>query len=598
MKIRVSDYIVEFLYNYGVKDFFMLSGGGVMGLTDGLVRNKNVNVVCFHHEQSTSMAIETYSRMTQNFGVGIFTTGPGATNAITGLAGAWLDSVPCLYLSGQVKRAHSICLANTPEIRQKGIQELNIVPIVESITKYTAFVDEPEDIKYHLEKAVYMAKAGRPGPSWLDIPIDVQEAIIDIDKLTNFTPAEDNLKILECDIKRIKEHLKISSRPCLLVGQGVRISKAIDTLLQFIEKYKIPVVTTYLGVDIIDSMHSQYVGRVGIKGDRAGNFAVQNSDLLIIIGSSLPIVETGFEPELFAREAKKIIVDINITQHLKQKIKVEQFILANAKDFLLKLLDIKDVSFDKDWMKKCNLWREKYPVCLPKYKEYEDKINKYYFFDELSKRLTSKDVVVTDAGSTFYVGSQAIKIKGNRYITSGGFATMGFSLPASIGVCYAIEKKRVMCVTGDGSFQQNIQELQVVVHHNLPIKIFILNNDGYLSIRTTQKKFCNSRYIGEGPDSGVSFPDVEKIAKAYGIKFVRLRNNIEFDRRLTDVINYDDGPVICEIMTPREQLIIPGAASEKKEDGTMVSKPLEDMFPFLDRKTFKEEMIVKTMDEE
>ncbi|NJD76980.1 MAG: thiamine pyrophosphate-binding protein [Candidatus Methanoperedens sp.] len=598
--MRVADFIAEFIYDIGVKHVFMLTGGGIMHLTDGVACNKDLQVVCCHHEQASSMALEAYSRMTGNYGVGYFTTGPGATNAITGLAGAWLDSVPCLFISGQVKRKEAVYNAKIPGLRQFGVQEINILPIVESITKYSAIVNNPEDIRYHLEKALYLSKEGRPGPSWLDIPLDVQGAIIEPDKLRGFTPPEDMKKIPESQIKQVEQYIKSASRPVILAGYGVRISGAINDLLKLVEKYNTPVITTYLGADVIDSEHPNYVGRIGIKGDRAGNLAMQNSDLLIVIGSSLPVAEIGYEYPQFAREARVVIVDIDISSHKKNTIKIDLLIEGDAKEFLNKLsrlLDKQQINSGNKWLDTCISWRNKYPVCLPEYEKLKDKINIYYFIDRLSRKLNTDDVVVTDAGSAFYAGSQCVKIKqGMRYITSGGFATMGYSLPASIGISAALNKKRVMCITGDGSLQQNIQELQTVVHYGFPLKIFILNNDGYLSIRFTQEKYFNGRFIGESSISGVSFPDSKKIADAYGIKFVRVSNNSQLDKALDDVLEFD-GPVICDIMTPRDQLIIPTVASEKKDDGTMVSKPLEDMYPFLERDEFRKNMIVKALSE-
>jgi acetolactate synthase I/II/III large subunit len=600
MSMRVADYIVKFIYDNGVKDVFMLSGGGIMHLTDGLACNKNLNIICLHHEQAVSMALEAYGRFTGNLGVGFFTSGPGATNAITGLAGAWQDSSPCLFISGQVKRKDSIFKSRVPEIRQIGVQEVNIVPVVESLSKYSAFVDNPEDIKYHLEKAIYLAKKGRPGPVWLDIPLDVQASTIDQDSLKGFEIPEKN-NISEETLQKVIQYIKSASRPVILAGQGVRIAGAINSLLKFAEEYKIPIITTYLGIDIIENDHPQYVGRIGIKGDRAGNLAIQNSDLLITIGTSLPVSEISYECDKFAREANIIVVDIDETSHKKKSIKIDLFVEVDAKEFIEKVYDMlkeeNNVSFDNNWLETCISWKENYPVCLPEYKELKDKINIYYLVDQLSKKLSSGDVVVTDAGSTFYVGSQAIKIKkGVRYITSGGLATMGYSLPASIGLSVALGKKKVMCLTGDGSFQQNIQELQSVIHHNLPLKIFVLNNNGYLSIRFTQSRYFDKRFIGEGPKSGVSLPSTERIANAYRIKFIRANNNDELNKVLDEVIEYD-GPVLCEVMCPPEQLIIPTIASEKKEDGTMISKPLEDMYPFLDREEFKENMIIKPLDE-
>lgn len=599
-KIRVADYIPKFIYDKGVKHAFMLSGGGIMHLTDGLACNKDLKVICVHHEQAASMAVEAYARTTGNFGLAYFTTGPGATNALTGLAGAWLDSVPCLFVSGQAKRKETVYKAKIPGLRQIGVQELNIIPIIKSITKYSAFIDDPKDIKYHLEKAFYLAKQGRPGPVWLDIPLDVQGALINPKSLKGFKPPKKIIQISSSQIKKVVQYIKKSTRPVILAGQGVRISGAIDDLLKLANKYEIPIITTFLGVDIINSNHPRYVGRIGIKGDRAGNLAVQNADLLITIGSSLPVAETGYDYKQFAREAKIVVNDIDISSHKKKTIRIDSLIQGDAKEFIGKILTSlkkEKIVFDNEWLKTCISWRKKYPVCLPEYKELKNRINIYYFIDRLSKKLNSKDIVVTDAGSTFYAGSQAIKIKkGMRYITSGGFATMGYSLPASIGVSTALGNKKVMCITGDGSFQQNIQELQTVVHYNLPLKIFILNNGGYLSIRFTQGKYFK-HFIGEGPRSGVSFPNAEKIAKAYGIKFIRAKNNKELDKALDKTLKYK-GPIICEIMCPKNQLVIPTIASKKNPDGTMVSKPLEDMYPFLNRDEFKKNMIIKPIEED
>jgi len=600
-KIRVADYIPKFIYDKGVKHAFMFSGGGIMHLTDGLACNKDLKIVCFHHEQTTSMALEAYARTTGNFGFGYFTTGPGATNALTGLAGAWLDSVPCLFISGQVKRKDSVYKAKIPGIRQIGVQELNILPIIKSITKYSAFIDNPDDIKYHLEKAFYLAKQGRPGPVWLDIPLDVQAALINPKSLKGFKPPKVKKQITNSNISKVVKYVKSASRPVILAGQGVRISGAINDLLNFANKYKIPIVTTYLGIDIIEQKHPCYAGRIGIKGDRAGNLAVQNSDLLIVIGSSLPVAEVNFEYDQFAREAKIVIVDTDLSSHKKKTIKIDSLIQGDAKEFIEKISKSlnkeKKPSLNEAWLKTCTSWKKKYPVCLPEYKKLKNRINVYYFVDKLSQKLKANDVVVTDAGSTFYVGSQAIKIKkGMRYITSGGLATMGYSLPASIGISVGLGNKRVMCITGDGSFQLNIQELQTVVHYKLPLKIFILNNGGYLSIRFTQNRFFNGRFIGVDRKSGVSFPDSKKIAKAYGIKFIRINNNKELDKALNETLRYN-GPVICEIMCPKNQLVIPTIASEKRPDGTMVSKPLEDMYPFLSREEFKKNMIIKPIKE-
>ncbi|MBU0618604.1 thiamine pyrophosphate-binding protein [Patescibacteria group bacterium] len=598
-KIRVADFVSRFISDFGVKHVCLLTGGGMMHLSDGLALNKKIKPVCFHHEQGAAMALEAYARTTGHLGVGYFTTGPGAINALTGTAGAYLDSTPCLYISAQAKCREATYALGIPGLRQCGVQEFNIMPMAKTVTKYAAFINDPNEIRFQLEKAVYIAKSGRPGPVWLDIPLDVQGAYIDPKKLRRFIPPKEKQEINSITMKKFISAFKSASRPVILAGYGVRISGAIKSLDKLAKKYQIPIVTTLLSVDIIEENHPEYVGRIGIKGTRAGNLAIQNSDLLIVIGSSLPVAEIGFEYHLFAREAKIIVVDIETCSHKKKTIKIDQLIKADADNFIKKTLSLlknKKIGFDKNWLKTCIQWKKKYPVCLPKYKKTKKYINYYYFVDRLSQQLKASDIMVTDAGSALYVGFQAVKIKkGMRYITSGGFGTMGYSLPAGIGVSLATGNKRVICINGDGSFQQNIQELQTVVHYKLPIKIFVINNDGYLSIRFTQKKFFG-RLIGESPSSGVSFPDTAKIARAYGIKYFRAAENSQLNKALSKTLNYP-GPVICEIVTPKNQLIIPSVASVKRKDGTMISKPLEDMFPFLPRKEFLKNMFVKPVEE-
>ena len=599
--MRVADFIANFISDVlEVKDIFMVSGGGIMHLTDGLYQNKKINVICTHHEQTSSMALEAYSRATENFGVGFFTTEPGATNAITGLVGAWQDSVPCLFISGQTKRKETIYNSDIKGLRQFGVQEVNIIPIVKSITKYSVLLNKPKDVKYELEKMVYIANNGRPGPVWLDIPLDVQGALIDPSNLRSFSPTEikaNKTKPTKEEMRKFEELLKESNRPVIIAGQGIRIARALDDFIKFIEKYNIPVATTYLGIDILSSNHFLNIGRTGIKGTRAGNLAIQNSDLVITIGSSLHVGVIGYEYGLFARDAKKVVIDVDKTSHLKKTINIDLYINSDAKEFLVDSKKFGRINFDEDWVPICINWKKKYPVCLKEYSDVKENINMYYFIEKLSQVLDDNDIVVSDAGSAYYAVSQAIKIKAKqRYITSGALATMGYTLPATIGVSVAT-RKRVIGITGDGSFQFNIQDLQTVVHHMLPVKLFVLNNDGYLSIRSTQEKFFENRFIGEGPNSGVSCPDTQKIANAYGIKFFRASKNNELEHIIKKSLDYD-GPVICEIMTHSDQLIIPTVSSVKKKDGTMVSKPLEDMFPFIDRDEFLSNMIIKPLKEQ
>lgn len=596
--IRVADFVANFIHEeLGVKHVFLVTGAGIMHLTDGIASHKKLKAICPHHEQTASMALEAYSRATENFGVGYFTTGPGSTNAITGLGGAWQDSVPCLFISGQVKRAEASANSGVPRLRQFGVQELNILPIVESLCKYTVTINEPNKIRYELEKAVFYAKSGRPGPSWIDIPMDVQGAIIDPEKLERFIPNDEKPILDMQQIQQLISYLQNSTRPVIIAGQGIRIAKAIDLLIEFTSKFGIPVVTPYLGIDNMRHDLSQYVGKTGVKGDRPANFAMQNSDLIIAIGTSLHVSVIGYDYKQFAREAKKVVIDIDETSHKKKTINIDLLIKADAREMLTKLMELSmkhGLSNYSNWLKQCNFWKEKYKVCLPEYKETKDGINSYAFIDLLSRKAKEGDVFVSDAGGTYYSVSQGVQLlkPHQRYITSGAMATMGYTLPAAIGISVALGNKRVLAITGDGSFQQNIQELQTVLEYKLPIKLFVLNNDGYHSIRVSQINYFNKRFIGESSISGISFPDTLKIANAYGIKAVRVDDYNDLDKVLDDVLNYD-GPVVCDIIVPREQPIIPTVSSRVNEDGSMSSRPLEDMFPFLDREEYRNNLFVK-----
>ncbi len=594
---RVADFIAEFVYSkLLVKHVFMVTGAGIMHLTDGVALHGKLQTICPHHEQTSSMAIDAYSRATENIGVGFFTSGPGATNAITGLGGAWQDSVPCLFISGQVKRKETTNDAKISGLRQFGVQELDLIPIVKSLCKYAITLDDPSKVKYEFEKATHIAKSGRPGPVWIQIPMDVQSAIIDETKLEGFSIKDETPIVKDGEIETIIQLLKKSSRPVIISGQGIRISGAISLLEEFTSKFKIPVVTPYLGIDTIRHDLYQYIGKTGVKGDRAANFAMQNSDLVIAIGSSLHVTVIGYTYEHFAREAKKIVIDIDDISHKKNTIKIDQFVLSDAKKFfekLQKFTENENLNDYSKWVKQCNDWKKKYPVCLLEYKKIKGKLNSYLLIDTLCKHSKENDIFVSDAGGTFYATSQAIKLekKGQRYIPSSAMATMGYSLPAAIGISVATDKKRVLALTGDGSFQQNIQELQTVVEYNLPIKLFVLNNGGYESIRTSQKNYFERRFLGEGNQSGLSFPDTEKIAKAYGIKFIKINEYEELDKKLDEILNFE-GPVICEVIVPSDQQIIPTVSSKVNPDGTMSSRPLEDMYPFLDKEEYKNNLFV------
>ena len=598
--LRVADFIADYIYKLGVHDVFMVSGGGMMFLSDGIVCHPHLEAVCTHHEQAAAMAAVSYARLNENLGVAYVTTGCGGTNALTGLLGAWQDSTPCLFISGQSKRKETVRNSGLP-LRQFGVQEVDIISIVGSLTKYAVMVNDPVEIAYHLDKAVYLAKSGRPGPVWLDIPMDVQGAEIQPNMLKRYSPEvevrQNKTTPTAGEIAQVATLLKASRRPVIVAGQGIRLSKSISQFKTFIEAFQIPFVVSRLGIDCLPSAHPLYIGRIGNKGDRAGNFAVQNADLVLAIGSRLSVSSTGHEYHAFAREAKIVVVDIDPIEHQKKTVRIDLFVESDAARFLEKLASVPERLDTHEWVRKCREWKAKWPVCLSHYGQ-KGPVNLYHFVNALSRQLKPDAVVVSDAGSSFYVCSQALQLKeGQRYITSGAQADMGYTLPATIGVSVARNKGVVIGVTGDGSLQMNIQELQTVVHYDLPIKLFVWNNAGYLSIRATQTKFFKGRLIGTDKTSGVAFPNLERIAHAYGIHYVRIADNLETDDRIREVLDYPRA-VICEAMCDRNQEIIPSVSSYKKPDGTLVSRPLEDMYPFLDREEFKREMIVPPINED
>lgn len=594
--IRVSDYIINYIYNdLNVKDIFMVSGGGIMHLTDAIAKHGKINYVCSNNEQATTMEMDGYARVSENFGVAIVTSGPGATNAITGVVGAWQDSTPCMIISGQSKRSQTIYNSGINDLRQFGAQEVNILPMIETVTKFSCLLDDPSQVRYILEKANYYAKEGRPGPVWLDIPLDVQGALVDPDKLEGFNPAmEKHLdKIISSKFDDIFKLLEKAKRPIVIAGNGVKLSKSQEKFIELVEKLNIPVVTPRLGIDLMNTDHDLYIGRAGIKGDRAGNLAIQNSDLLICIGTRLSINVIGHDYEKFAPNAIKVVVDIDDNEHKKNTIKIDYLLVTDAGEFIRSFSDLAKVSGFKlsdAWPNICRNWKNKYPVVLDSYKN-QEVINTYYFTELLSENLDSDDVIVIDSGSSSYVVSQSIKIKkGQKFIASGGLGSMGYALPASIGASIAIGKKRVICITGDGSLQFNVQELQTAVHNKLPIKLFVYNNSSYSSIYFTQHNYFEDRFIGVDEKTGVSLPDILKIGDLYGFKSIRINKTDEIHDKIKEALSYN-GPVICDVVCDKAQLIIPTVFSVKNEDGSMTSRPLEDMYPFLSPEENNENII-------
>lgn len=589
---------MEFIVSQGVKHLFTISGGGNMHLIDSLGKHPDLKYVSNHHEQASAMAAEGYARVNETLGVCLVTTGPGATNALTGVIGAWLDSIPTLYMSGQVKRAD---LGQLTGLRALGVQEVNVLDMVKPVSKYAALVLEPEKIRYYLEKAVFMAKSGRPGPSWLDIPLDVQASTIDSDALVGFDPVAEGLEAkpargdLGNKVGSVLEMIKSSERPVIIAGHGVRLSGARSEFEALIEKLQIPVLTAMSAHDLIVSDHPLFVGRHGGFGDRAGNFAVQNADLVITIGARNHLWNIGYQYELFARGAKKIVVDIDPDEVGKKTLVPDLPVVADAKEFMVELLSqVESVTLPDiaSWRNRCAAWKQKYPILTDEYKNQATFVNSYYFTDVLSKSMREGEQIVLADGTAFTGTLQAINIKrGQRVHYNVGCASMGWCLPAGIGVACASQADRVVVITGDGSIMMNLQELQTIKHYNLPLKIFILNNNGYLAIKNTQNAFFQGRLVASTPESGVSFPKFRKVAEAFDIPYEKMETHADVQSVVERVLA-SEGPVVCEIFMDPAQTLYPKTTSLKKDDGTMVSKPLEDMYPFLPREEFLENMIV------
>ncbi|MDM8554379.1 thiamine pyrophosphate-binding protein [Desulfococcaceae bacterium HSG7] len=594
--MRIADYIFKYLADYGIKHVFLVTGGGAMHLNDALKKEKRIKYICNYHEQGAAIAAEGYARATGGLAVVNVTSGPGGTNTLTGVIGQWLDSVPVLYISGQVKYETTIASVSNSGLRQLGDQEINIIDIVKPVTKYAKMVLDPKTIKCELNTAANLATSGRPGPVWLDIPLDIQGALVDERNLqhkniNNLPPTiEDEI------IFSIIEELQKAKRPVLIAGHGIRISKAEKYFLELVNSLNIPVVTTFNGFDLLATESDNFIGRIGTLGSRAGNFALQNADLVISLGSRNNIRQVSYNWASFARHSKKIIIDIDSAELHKKTVKGDFLIHADAKVFITKLLEkIPDgFNVEKTWLKWCLTRKKKYPVMLDEYKIPNDhSVHPYSFIEELTTVLNDNAIVVAGNGTACVVLFQAGIVKtGQRIFWNSGCASMGYALPASIGVSVAEGGKEIICITGDGSIQMNIQELQTIKHNNLPIKIFILNNQGYSSIMQTQKAFFNSDFIGCNKESGISFPDNSKLADLYGLKYYKISSTAEMRQVIDKVLSYT-GAVICEVILDNDYSFAPKLSSEKKPDGRIISKPLEDLYPFLDRDEFYSNMIVK-----
>ena len=607
MKIKVSDYIAKWLVEYGVKHVFMISGGGAMHINDSIGKQEGLAYFCNQHEQASAIGAEGYARYSGKLAVVSVTSGPGGTNTLTGVIGQWLDSVPVLYISGQVKQETTIASCKELELRQLGDQEINIVDIIKPVVKFAAMVEDALLIRAYLETATKIAVSGRPGPVWLDIPLNIQGAVIEETDLTDVLPMNPLRELTpnhdeKLWITRVMELLRGAKRPVIVAGHGIRIAGAQDRFLLLAEKLQIPVVTSFNGMDLIASEEKLYIGRLGREGDRAGNFAVQNSDLILFVGTRNNIRQIGYNWDSFARMADKIVVDIDSRELKKPTLVPNLPIPMDAGEFIDKLLEQLGerplASQWNDWLDWCIVRKRKYPVVLPEYQSSPNKVHPYYFMKILTDLLPEGSCVVTGNGSASVIFGQAAVIKKHqRVIRNSGCAAMGYDLPAAIGASVAQGKTMdIICLAGDGSLQMNLQELGTITYHQLPIKLFILNNGGYFSIQQTQKNFFEGRRVASGPDSGVCIPDFCSLAQAYRLPSMRLESHEGLALKLQSFFR-QRGPAVCEVMVTDEVEFSPKVSSRKMEDGRMVSRPLEDMWPFLPREEYLSNLLIPEWEE-
>ncbi len=585
MKQRVADYIADFLINNGINQIFTVVGGGAMHLNNAFGQHKQLKCVYNHHEQASAIAAEAYARVSGRIAAVCVTTGPGGTNAMTGVLCGYLDNIPMLVISGQT-RYNTTVESTGLKLRQFGEQEYTIVKSVEPMTKYAVTIKDPLDIRYHLEKALYLATSGRKGPCWLDIPLDVQGAVIETDALCGFIPGPE-VKLSRKTISMIINKLKSSKRPVILAGSAIRQSTVLNEFYELVDKLNIPVICPTSVADLLHTSHRLYFGNFGVFGGRTGNFIVQNADLIFSIGCRLSFKQTGFNFSEFAKGAKKIVVDVDGEELKKDTVKIDVPILADVSDVITQMTEELDQALPekKEWVAYCNYLKNMFPIIMDKHSN-SQKVNPYYFAGKLNNALDDNSVeVVGNSCACVSILQAGISKIGQRLFGNVNCGTMGYDLPAAIGAAVA-KNGSVICITGDGSIQMNIQELQTLVHNKLPVKIFIFNNSGYQAIVQTQTNFFNGHLSGCTPESGVSFPSFEKIAYAYGIPYYCIHNHEEAEKRIAETLN-NQGYVICEIIQDTSQPIEPKVLSKRLPDGGMYSPPIDDLAPFLEQAVYK-----------
>ncbi len=591
-KILVRDYILDFLVSVGVKHVFLMTGGAIAFVVDGFAGRTDIEYICVQHEQAGAMMAEAYSRVGPGFGVAMATSGPGATNLITGICCAWFDSIPMLCITGQVNTYEQ---KGSSGVRQVGFQETDIVDIVKPITKYAIQLDKPENIRYELEKAYSIARSGRPGPVLIDLPMNFQRTEIDPHTLPCFTPPQEEIYqdeeiTLVGKIKETIQLLQVAKRPVILAGGGIKIAHAEKEIQELVQRTGFPVITSWSGYDLFDRDNPLYLGAHGVYGERAANFAVQNSDVFLSVGSRLDTRQTGGKPETFARESKVIMVDIDKTELDKRRgftphISINSDAKVFLETFLTQLPPIEKSHSITLWIERCVDWKNKYPVVAPEFYKQKHYINPYVFIKILSEELDENAIIIPDEGGNLVWAMQAFEVKqGQKLFSAYGNSPMGYAFPAAIGASIALGKREIICIDGDGGFQINIQELQTLAFHKLPVKIFLLNNHGYGIIKQFQELYLESRYEATG--KGYSCPDFVKIGKAYGIKTISLKSSSRIRRTIQDVLQYN-GPAICDIQIDPHHKLTP-----KLEFG----RPIEDLSPLLPRDEFLQNMIIKPLD--
>lgn len=609
MKIRLADYVANFLAEHGVSDVFSVVGGGAMHLNDALGHHDSLKVTYNHHEQACAIAAEAYARLENKIAAVCVTTGPGGTNALTGVVGGWLDSIPMFVVSGQVRydttARYALQYTGTP-LRAMGDQEYDIVKSVEPMTKFAYMVEDPKKIRWALEKGWHLATTGRPGPVWIDIPVNYQGGFIETDELEGYDPAEDDAllppPVDDSTIQTVLEKIKNAKRPVFHAGYGIRLSGAYDAFREVADKLNIPVVTYWNAIDLIEDDHPLYTGRAGNMGDRPGNWAIQNADLILAVGTRISIRQVGYNWKTWAREAEVIMVDIDQAELKKPTLHVEMPVWADAKDFLTKLNNAAGQQVHEGglWLETCQRWKKDYPVVLPRqWEENGSTANVYAFVRYMSSRLPENTLTAVSNGACCVVGHQAHVIKkGTRFANNSAVASMGYGLPAAIGTCIGGGCKETICLEGDGSIMMNLQELQTILTNKLPIKIFLINNNGYHSIRITQTNlFSHHCKVGIGEESGdLSFPEFKKLAEAFGYPYYCASSNAEMKKVVDEVLALD-GPVFCEIFTDTVQVWEPKSSTKRLPDGTLVSPPLEDLAPFLPREELEKQMFIPMMPE-